>query len=107
MSFIWALSDDQIYGILGVEGSVTSNIVKHYIAELVSRRKCDPEKDSKPFVFIWDNSKVHSNELIINFLEKSKLRAINIPQYTPVLNPWEKLINAIKAKIKLMHSEGR
>ena len=49
--------DDQIYGILGVEGSVASNIVKHYITELVSRRKCDPMKDSKSFVFIWKNFK--------------------------------------------------
>ena len=80
------LSEDQIYGVLGVEGSVTSNIVKHYITELVSRRKCDPERDSKSFVFIWDNSKVHSNKLISNFLENSKLKTISIPQYTPVLN---------------------
>ena len=107
MSFIWALSDHQIYGILGVEGSVTSEIFKHYITELVSKRKCISGSTSKPFVFIWDNSRVHSNELINNFLANSKLRAISIPQYSPVLNPWEKLINSIKTKIKLMHSEGR
>ena len=51
------LSDDQIYGVLGVEGSATSNIVKHYITELVLRRICDPMKDSKSFVFIWNNFK--------------------------------------------------
>ena len=42
---------------------------------------------SSPFVIIWDNAKVHSNKLIEDFLVKSKLRAISIPQYTPVLNP--------------------
>ena len=107
MSFIWALLDNQIYGLIGVEGSVTSDIVKHYVVELVSKRNRESDMTSKPFVIIWDNAKVHSNELIANFLVKSKLRAISIPQYTPVLNPWEKLINAIKAKIKIMHSEGR
>ena len=107
MSLIWALSDHQIYGILGVEGSVTSEIFKHYITDLVFKRKCISGSTSKPFVFIWDNSRVHSNELINNFLANSKLRAISIPQYSPVLNPWEKLINSIKTKIKLMHSEVR
>ena len=107
MSFIWALSDYQIYGILGVEGSITSEVFKHYIIELVSKRKCTPRRASEPFVFIWDNSRVHSNELINSFLVKSRLRAISIQQYSPVLNPWEKLINSIKSKIKIMHSEGR
>ena len=107
MPFIWTLSDYQIYEILGLEGSVASSIVKHYITELVSRRKCDLDWDSKSFVFIRENSKMHSNKLISHFLGKSKLKKISTPQYTPVLNPWEKLINSIKAKIKLMHSEGR
>ena len=96
MSFIWALSDNQIYGLIGVEGSVTSDIVKHYVVELVYKRNRESDMTSKPFVIIWDNAKVHSNELIENFLVKSKLRAISIQLYTPVLNQWEKLINAIK-----------
>ena len=107
MSFIWAISSHQVYGLLGVDGSVTSDIIKHYITELVLKRKWDPVMALMPFVIIWDNAKVHSNELIKSFLIRSKLRAISIPQYTPVLNPWEKLINTIKAKIKIMHSEGR
>ena len=106
MSFICDLSEKKIYGILGVEGSITSDIIKHYITELVLNRKWDPDMSSSPFVIIWDNAKVHSNKLIEDFLVKSKLRAISIPQYTPVLNPREKLINSIKAKIKIMHSEG-
>ena len=61
-SFWWS-----IYGILGVEGSVTSSIVKHYITELVSRRKCGPEIYSKPF-YVWNNLKVHSNKPNSNFL---------------------------------------
>ena len=107
MSFICALSEKKIYGILGVEGSITSDIIKHYITELVLNRKLGPDMSSSSFVIIWDNAKVHSNKLIEDFLVKSKLRAISIPQYTPVLNPWEKSINAIKANIKIMHSEGR
>ena len=106
MPFICDLSEKKIYGILGVEGSITSDIIKHYITELVLNRKWDPDMSSSPFVIIWDNAKVHSNKLIEDFLVKSKLRAISIPQYTLVLNPWENLINAIKAKIKIMHSEG-
>ena len=105
--FICALSEKKIYGILGVEGSITSDIIKHYITELVLNRKWDPDMSSSLFVIIWDNAKMYSNKLIEDFLVKSKLRAISIPQNIPVLNPWEKLINSIKVKIKIMHSKVR
>ena len=93
MSFIWALSAYQIYGILGVEGSIISEVLKHYIIELVSKRKCTISPASEPFTFKRDNSRMHSNEIINSFLVKSRLMAISISQYNPVLDLWEKIIN--------------
>ena len=40
------------------------------------------------------------------FIIKSKLRSIGIYTYTPMLNPCEKLIGAVKSHLAKLQTEG-
>ena len=63
--------------------------------------------NDKSFIMVYDNAPVHSNKAVTNFVSKLKLRTLSIPKYCSILNPAEKLINWIKAKLKSFQSWGR
>ena len=105
-SFIWVLSNKQIYGIIGSQGSITSKLFKHYLKELwIHQNSCSTLK-STPFILIYDNAKMHRAEIVREFIANSKLRSICILSYSPICNAAEKLINSIKQHIKILHCQN-
>ena len=54
-----------------------------------------------------DNAAVHVSQKVKKFLITSKVKAITITPYSPTLNPCEKLINAIKQRIKKKYETGQ
>ena len=107
MSFIWAVSNIKVYGILGNQGSNKSNEFKYYLRQLLDCRNADPEFKKVPFIMMYDNSGIHTSDEVKEFISKSKLRSISITPYSPMLNPCEKLIAAVKSNLKKLQSEGR
>ena len=85
MSFIAALSQDRIYGIMGKDGTGNSETIKIFVKELCETRNKDLK--SKPFVICWDNAPIHTSTTISQFLKSSELRVITITPYSPALNP--------------------
>ena len=86
MTFIWGLSAKRVYEIMGSDGTITSAEVKHYIQELSESRKILWNDDDQNFVLMFNNARVHTSILTNKFISSSKLRAIRIPAYWPVLN---------------------
>ena len=107
MSFICGISNKRILGLMGVKETTTSDIIVIYLKSLFEALQRSNNGTNCECVVIWDNASVHSNSLVRNFIKSSKLRVISIPAYSPFLNPAEKLINAIKMKIRKAHGEGR
>ncbi len=48
---------------------------------------------------VFDNASIHLTEPIHTFFKKKAIVAITLPQYTPQMNPIEKVFRAVKLKM--------
>ena len=86
MSFTVALSSRKIYGVLGKDGTNTSNMINYFIKELCKVRNKDSDREKQPFVLCFDNASIHTSSLTSKFIKSSELVAITITPYSPALN---------------------
>lgn len=61
MTFIWGLSAKRVYGLMGSDGSITSDEIILYIKELWLAREGQLEPNDSDFVIVFDNAKVHTS----------------------------------------------
>ncbi|MBK1809034.1 transposase [Clostridium sp. YIM B02505] len=75
--------------------SITSNEVKSHLSYLL-----DLNKDKKVVVFM-DNAKNHTSKCMQEFYFKNRdrLKVINLPRYSPQMNPQEHIWRNLKAKL--------
>ena len=106
MSFFWALSKTRVLGLMGKEETNKSEIMKHYLKCMFQNLNNRDISQDKRTIIVWDNAPVHTSNATIEFIRSAKLRVLSIPPYTPSLNPAEKLINAIKIKLKKFQANG-
>ena len=59
MTFVWALSQFKIYGLLGNLNSNTASVACHYISSLLSFRNADLNFKRKAFTLVCDNALIH------------------------------------------------
>ena len=64
-------------------------------------------RTNRKYVILCDNATIHKAKQVRNYLESSKILMVTIPPYSPTLNAAEKIILAIKEKIKRYEDEGR
>ena len=107
MSFIIAHSQVRVEGIIGTKSTFNQLKYKHFLGELASNLKLNERLDWSKVFIVADNWVFHRTNLIRQFLTQTKLRWLFIPPYSPELNAWEKLINFIKSKVKMMVGEQR
>lgn len=76
---------NNLINIYPAQHSITSIEMLEFLKQLVEQNKC------KKIFLIWDNYKVHKAKIIEEFAElhKEKLFLINLPTYSPMLNPQE------------------
>ena len=107
MSFIVALSEYKIYGIMGAEETINTKTIKHYVESMLVERNLSKENRKRSFALVWDNASVNASSEAAKFYIGSRIKVITIVPYTPALNPAEKLISAIKSHIIKNHEEGK
>ena len=107
MSFFVAFREDRFYGIMGTEGTGTSQKFTHFLAEVLKERKKSNSNETKKLVIILDNASIHKTEMVLKFVNDSKIRLITIPPYEPSLNPVEKFILAVKMKLRQKKQWGK
>ena len=107
MSFIIAHSQVKVEGIIGTKSTFNQAKYKHFLSELVLNLKLNERLDWSKVFIVADNWVFHRTDLIRQFFTQAKLRWLFIPPYSPELNAWEKLINFIKSKVKMMVGEQR
>jgi transposase len=58
----------------------------------------DVNKDKKVFI-IWDNARIHTSKAFEEFISyhEDKLFILNLPPYSPMLNPKENVWNKLKS----------
>ena len=102
MSFIIAHSQILVGGIIGTKSAFDQAKYKHFLSELISKIKWNKQLDWSKVFFVVDNCVFNQTNLIKQFITQAKLRWIFIPPYSSEINAWEKLINFIKSKVKMM-----
>jgi transposase len=50
-------------------------------------------------IYVFDNAQVHLTGQVREYLEQRDITAITLPQYSPHLNPIEKVFNIVKQSI--------
>ena len=73
----------------------------------LTKRNEDPEDSKVPFIFVMDNNSIHNAKEVQAYFKSTKVSCMTIAQYWPWLNPWEKLIGAVKQIVSKMKAEGR
>ncbi|MBK8157177.1 MAG: transposase [Streptococcus sp.] len=83
----------------------------HFLIEL-ERAIHEANKDnydefkSKLF-FIFDNASIHLTKPIYQFFLKKGIVGITIPQYTPEMNPIEKVFRAVKCRMSRSNNPSK
>ena len=99
MSFIVALSEKQIEFIIASNKSITHQIFCWFLSDILKRLQ-HGGWDTSQVCFIFDNASLHSSSNSIKYMKEQGIKSITIPPYSPQLNPAEKLIEAIKIKVR-------
>ena len=107
MSFVVAHSQTRLEGIMGTKSTFNQIKYKIFLEELIGKLKATQNLDWSKLMIIAYNWVFHRTNLIKDFMIKNKLRCLFIPAYSPEINAWEKLINYIKSKVKILVSEQR
>ncbi|MBK8156389.1 MAG: transposase [Streptococcus sp.] len=50
-------------------------------------------------IVVFDNASIHVTQPIYDFFRKKAIVAVTLPQYTPWMNPIEKVFRAVKLKM--------
>lgn len=84
---------DTVIDIYHSQKSITSVEIKAFLEHLL---KINP---GKKIYIVWDNARIHTSTLIQEYLKlnKERLFTINLPIYSPDMNPQENLWNKLKA----------
>ena len=84
---------DSITNVYSSEQNITSTEIIKFLDEVLAINK-----DRKVFL-IWDNAKIHTSKTVESFIEehKEELFVLNLPPYSPMLNPQENVWNKLKS----------
>ena len=105
MSFIWALSKTQTYGILGSNDTI-NKWWSTFLKQLFTKRSQNMANMSRPFASVMDNASVYVSSQMLSFCKSSKLKFLTIPPYSPSLNPLEKLVGAVRTNLFKEQDKG-
>ena len=93
---------NRLHGVMGWFGSTNSKFfIKflHYLSQSVQNQL---GQENNKYVIVCDNTRIHTSREVERFIVKDELRLMTIAPYSPSLNPVEKVICAIKMKLKSM-----
>ena len=107
MSFVLAISESKFIGIQGVQGTFNSARFVGFIKQLIQHFEQESSYDLSKIVLVMDNAAIHVSSKMKDFAESHNVFIVTISPYSPWLNPWEKVIGAIKAKARSLKAHGR
>ena len=99
MIFVIAFSSSRIEGILALSISIKSFSFRKFIMEIWKTKIESEFTDRDNVCLVFDNSSAHVNGGTERFFNEQEIWWINIPPYSPQLNPTERLIALIKSKV--------
>ena len=107
MSFIIAFSRERVYGIMGSKSTVNSEVFLKLLKSLVKYRCTFGGELNFKFWIVCDNASIHTSREVESAIKRTAVKIITLAPYSPFLNPCEKVIGAIKSKIRRTIEDGR
>lgn len=92
-SFVVGLSASRLYGVLGKQATIDSNVFSAYIRNVLKQFRRSPDFGLKELLLVMDNASIHKTSLIKSKLTKHKVGILTIMAYSPWLNPAESYIS--------------
>ena len=107
MSFLIAFSSQRFYGWIVTEETYDSGKIIKFIQEILIARENHFNVTDSKMILIADNAPIHVSKKVQKILSYHKTSMITILAYSPSLNPWEKIVGCIRAKIRSKMCFGR
>ena len=85
---------------MGTKETTNAGIIKYLIREMLDWRNNHNENAGRLFGIVMDNAKMLTSFGIGSFLKKAGVGAATTTSHSLELNPYEKVINAVKCFIK-------
>ena len=84
---------DSVVNIYSSDERITSVEIIEFLKDIL-----DANKDKKVFI-IWDNARIHTSKAVEEFIQyhEDDLFILNLPPYSPMLNPQENVWNKLKS----------
>lgn len=88
-----------------VTGNINRALVEQWLEALGKSLQQGQEKP-KPYVLIWDNASFHLGGQLKAIAEKYRIRLVQLPAYSPDLNPIEQCWATLKHYARLAMGKG-
>lgn len=84
---------DSVVHVYSSDERITSNEIIKFLKDLL-----DINRDNIVFM-IWDNARIHTSKAVEQFIKQheDELFTLNLPPYSPMLNPQENVWNKLKS----------
>ena len=85
----------------------TGESFSQFLKESFSRYSKDQVYGDENVLLVLDNAKQHQSTIVGDLLVEMGIKALTLPPYCPELNPAEKIIRAIKMRLKALKSHDQ
>ena len=100
VSFIAAISQHKVISSQVIEGGVDSVVFENYIYQTLWSLRQDPLTLHKEIILFLDNAVIHRHASVMETTTKFKVNVLFNAEYSPWLNPIERLFGVLKRSIR-------
>ena len=96
MSYIAAISQEEVIGSQIIEGAFDATLFEGFMYRILKHIRLDSKANSKSLVVLMDNAVIHHHSAVLETCLKLKATVIFNAEYSPWLNPVEQLFGYVK-----------
>lgn len=99
-SFIAAISQTKVVASQILEGGVSSVVFENFVYHTLRHLRTDRDTKDKDIVLLMDNAVIHKHSVVLDTARRFKANVLFNAEYSPWLNPVEKLFYILKRRVK-------
>ena len=107
LSLLSAISKESLLANQLIEGGVDATIFENFLYRLLVHVRESPEFAGRQVVLLMDNASIHHHRRVVDTVLGMKVILLFNPQYSPFLNPVEKLFKYLKGRLRARPSATR
>ena len=100
LSLLSAISQESLLANQLIEGGVDATIFENFLYRLLVHVRESPEFAGRQVVLLMDNASIHHHRRVVDTVLGMKAILLFNLQYSPFLNPVEKLFKYLKGRLR-------